>query len=234
MTDFSIDDLPRDILFSMALQMDGPTLRKFCRSHKRANTICTNPYFQDAWIRYHDQLTFDQRDKIDNIIDQITEKIIEEAEINLSNEDINRIKKIIKEKYRTIIGRDLRPFILKNFPKYFEYLQSDRESFFLASFISFLKSRLRYLGLDDIFLDEIPIPWDTNEHNRFGQRGYYSNLIRMGLDWIFDIFGFNIKDSDRNNPDVVFKNLVRVYPELSKYRNLWYELFSTIPVVQFI
>ena len=143
MENVSTDDLPKDVLFSIALQMDGLTLRKFCQSNQRASRICSDPYFRDTWIRYHDQLTFDQRNKIDNIIDQITEKLIEEAEnmsdeaINLSDEDINRIKKIIREKYRTLIGRDLRPFILENFPKYIEYLQSNKKSFLFHHFFLF-------------------------------------------------------------------------------------------------
>ena len=246
MTHLLEDNLPKDVLFSIALRMDGPTLRNFCQSHKRANAICLDPYFQDAWIRYHDQLTFDQRDKIDNIIDQITEKLIEEADfeiksmseesvISMSNEDIKQIKKTIRDKYRTTIGRDLRPFILAEFFEYLEYIRTKDVKkippIFIISFLSFLKSKLEKIGLVNLFLDEIPInvPKDRSFNYYNTVHYHYGNWIRLGLDHIFEMFGVNSKD-----PKILFRNLVHMYPELAEYRNIWDKLFSTIPTSLFI
>lgn len=33
-------DLPRDVLFLTALQMDKPTLRSFCQTNQKASLLC--------------------------------------------------------------------------------------------------------------------------------------------------------------------------------------------------
>lgn len=111
------DELPKDVLFEIALHMNGPTLRNFCRSNQRASRICSDPYFRDSWIKYNDKLTFKQRQDIDNIIDDMVDTIIRSNHFYVDKTDLYRIKKDIRENFRAIIGRDLRQLIyaLMNF-----------------------------------------------------------------------------------------------------------------------
>ena len=119
-----MSELPKDVLFEIALHLDGVDLRNFCRSNQKASRICSDPYFRDTWIKYHDQLSFEQRQTIDAMLDRLIDNVID---ILMDYSDfeyptyIDFLKDNIKEDFRKNIGRDLRSYIG------YKYLYSEKQ-----------------------------------------------------------------------------------------------------------
>lgn len=221
-----MEDLHNDALFEIALRMDGPSLRKFCLSNKRANKICQNLYFRDSWIRYHDQLTFNQRNAIDNILDETVETLVNYSLYNLSNEDKSLIKQIVRNRFRTEIGRDLRKIIVKHIPEFIRLVYMARHGkvsdlirsmplHFLSNFKYFIHRILsNEYDIADIMSKDLPRIEDIDSY--MDEVNAFSIIDQM-IDRIFEINGI----LDLND----FENLVDVIPELKQYELEWYSLF---------
>lgn len=203
------EQLPRDVLFEIALNMDAPTLRNFCRSNKKASRICADPYFRDAWVKYHDQLTFEQRQAIDNVIDRAVDELMETTDYIV--DDIDIIKKDIKENFRIKIGRDLRQLLLQHIPLYFKNLRDIHPKYGILIAQDF-NDFLNYLffgeiDVNPIFTDLLPVVDDNDD---------VDNIINNAMDDILKINGiYKIND---------FEELVQALPAFRQYEQEWYSL----------
>lgn len=208
------EQLPRDVLFEIALHMDAPTLRKFCRSDRRASRICSDPYFRDVWLRYHDQLSLQQRREIDAVIDRIVEDLINDAGFIPSDEDLIKIKKSTREKFKTIIGRDLRPIIVQALPNRIQAAIAAviYRSATWPNFRATVDAYLRHEGIYEIF---------NNVYKYFSDVYVDSpNFFPIVINGITDILSIN-GFTDLENFEQIAQNI----PELRSYEEQWYSLF---------
>ena len=179
MTEFLNSEIPWDVLFKIALHLKGTDLRNFCRSNKKASRICSDPYFRNAWSKYHDHLTFEQRQAIDISIDDAVDKsidlLIEETDYEYPTY-ADFLKENIREDFRTKIGRDMRIYILKHPP--LDIIQK-------YTIISILTNKLA-----TILMDYLP-------HGMEGSMSdYFFDVVYYTIKDIIKINGYNI-DFDR-------------------------------------
>ena len=199
------------------LDLDGPSLRNFCRFNRRAGRLCSDPYFRNAWIQYHDELTFQQRQDIDNILDKTVDGIVELANLEYGKDELDQIKKEIRENFRTKIGRDIKRFILKIMPSFFESSERVRRKYGGTNILdlpSYLSHLFDEIGLDNLFLEPLNLSMSdysfTATDNILGEIGGAINdiFIINGVGYISSLFDFN--------------RLVNAIPELKQYEDQWY------------
>lgn len=200
------DELPRDVLFEIALNMDGSTLRNFCQSNKKASRICSDPYFRNTWIRYHNQLTFKQRQDIDNILDDVVDSLI--SMYLLEYEDIDSIKRKIKEEFRIEFGRDLRYYLLNLMRIYLA--QIGRHWLLYPKFADFIESYVDVHGLIDIFINHMELK------NFYMPDKIRSDIFNMFED-ILAINGISMTST--------FEELAQALPAFHQYEDEWYSIF---------
>lgn len=208
------NELPRDVLFEIALRMDKSTLRKFCQSNQRIHKICSDPYFKDTWLRYHDQLSLQQRKEIDAVLDRIVEDLIKDAGLVLLDTDLIKIKKLIREKFRTIIGRDLRHIIVRALRHFLEMqIEANVYGYYPSPILRTSVNRvLRHDGIYNVFND---IYQNFPDISTDGPN--FLDIISNGISDILIINGFTDLED--------FEQIVQNIPELRFYEKDWYSLF---------
>ena len=200
------DELPRDVLFEIALRVDGSTLRNFAQSNQRASRICSDPYFRNTWIRYHNQLTFKQRQDIDNILDDMVDSLI--SMYLLEYEDIDSIKLKIKKEFRINFGRDLRYYLLNLMQIYLD--QIARNWLLYPKFADFIEIYVDVHGLIDIFINHMELK------NFYMPDKIRSDIFNMFED-ILAINGISMTST--------FEELVQALLAFQQYEKEWYSLF---------
>lgn len=146
-------DLPIEKLFDVMIQLSPGDLRNFCATSSRIAEICQSSSFQNTYYRYHDQLTLEQRRAIDNILNQIVDKIADFVYRDTRYIKLEEIRNEIRTEFRRKIGRDLRQFIFEHYPKYLQDLRRIQ--------MDHGRSYVRYFNnyMSDLLSSQINIPY---------------------------------------------------------------------------
>lgn len=113
-----MDNVPSDLILTIALHLDSSRLKSFAQINKRTHQICQTRYFKNTWAIQHNELTLDQREAIDSVLNTTIDTLIKLSNRNLLDQDIIEIKNKIMFQIKIFFGRDLRYFLLKKISTY--------------------------------------------------------------------------------------------------------------------